>query len=71
MWTPGFQISVSKPFSSWWKASKAYVRDMSPPYSMSLSQHWLLSGCHHFPVTDVGGMDGRKHNATPEGQGVS
>lgn len=68
MWTPGFQISVSKSFSSWWKASKAYVKDMPPLYSMS--RHWLLSDCHYSPVTDVGGTDGCKHQATPEGQGV-
>lgn len=68
VWTSGFQTSVSKTLNSWWNDSKAYVKDMSPPYTMSLSGHWLLSGCHHPSVTDAGGMDGCKHNATLERQ---
>lgn len=65
------KTSVSKTLNSWWNDSKAYVKDMSPPYTMSLSRHWLLSGCHHPPVTDAGGMDGCKHDATLERQVVS
>lgn len=36
--------------------------------SMSLSQHWLLSGCHYSLVTDAGGTDGRKQMRHQKGK---